>query len=111
MSHTHPVPVEKLERLSELIKGLCESTQEATDTILHCCETVTADSLSETVAQIYKACSVQDLTNQRLKIIETILQEIGTGVYGIEDSLLAGPQRAQHMLSQDDIDNLLNGSE
>jgi chemotaxis regulatin CheY-phosphate phosphatase CheZ len=111
LSHTNPVPVEKLERLSELIKGLCESTQDATDTILHCCETITTDSLPETVAQIYKACAVQDLTNQRLKIIENILQEIESGIYGTEDTLLAGPQRAQHMLSQDDIDNLMNGSE
>jgi chemotaxis regulatin CheY-phosphate phosphatase CheZ len=111
LSHTHTIPAEKIERLSGLIHGLAESTQESTDSILHLCETMTNETMAESISSIYKACAVQDLTNQRIKIIQTLIEEISTGIYGTEDSLLEGPQRTQNALSQDDIDNLLNGSQ
>jgi chemotaxis regulatin CheY-phosphate phosphatase CheZ len=107
---TSSVPPEKLKRLHELVHGIFESTQEATNDILHQCEQATADSLPDMVSHIYKSCAVQDLTNQRIKIILQILHEIETGQYGVEDSLLEGPQRSHSALSQDDIDNLMNNS-
>lgn len=110
-SYVCPIPPEKLHRIHELIQGIHESTQQATNDILHQCETATPDTLQDMVSHIYKACAVQDLTNQRIKIILHILDEIKTGQYGTEDALLAGPQRAQHAMSQDDIDNLMNNND
>lgn len=105
------IRAQKLACLVEYVQGIAESTATATDDILGICENLHADNLQDGIAHIFKACAVQDLTNQRIKKILDLARQIETGTYNDEDVLLEGPQRKHNALSQDDVDSLLNQAE
>ncbi len=89
--------------------------------------------VNDAVMQIFEACSFQDLTGQRIsKVVETLnfidhrisrlAEVIGGGDAEThltdleaasekrkENLILNGPQSAEDAISQDDVDNMLNG--
>lgn len=108
-----PLLQEKLASLKEAVLGIDESTKAATDEILSVCEMLQQNGQSDDVAlaRIFRACAVQDLTNQRVKKILDLLAQIETGEFIAQDELLEGPQRHGSAMSQDDVDNLLNDTD
>lgn len=97
--------------IRDAVLGIEESTKHSTDTILSVCESMDIALADDDKSRIYQACAVQDLTNQRVKKILDLLQQIETGEFVEQDELLEGPQRHGSAMSQDDVDSILNGSE
>lgn len=126
------------DELDEVVRATAEATNKIMDlcdeisTVSNTLESPASDEINDKVAQIFEACSFQDITGQRIrnvvttfKIIEgkidQIMEMLGDTMglklssetfekeISVDDekSLLNGPQMADKAISQEDIDKLL----
>lgn len=132
-----PTATDELDAVVEATATATGTIMDVCELIETKCEASTApetDEIAMEVTKIYEACSFQDITGQRISKVIKTLRTIETKVDSIltvmsdklpgiqetvareevkasvddEASLLNGPQMADHAISQDDIDSLLD---
>lgn len=138
----------KFDSTGDQLDAIVKATEEATDTIMECMESneeaieklreqitdpvqvALLDQISSNGNEVFKACSFQDITGQRvnkvvksityveervLSLVEIMGKEVVDEIEVIADEektedekLLSGPQLEGKGLSQNDIDNLFD---
>lgn len=98
------------------VRETIQAAQMAFDTVLDCCDAVSAafpddKRIQEAVARIYESGAVQDVIRQRLEKIGRIAARIADPSLPADDPLLAGPQNEGGGLQQDEINRLLGESD
>lgn len=119
------------------LDAVVKSTEEATNKILDCTETIQnlieqcenaelKNNIAKNLTEIMEACNFQDLTGQRIKKVTSTLKFIENSVGDLisdfssndkvikikseDEKLMNGPQLQERAPSQDDIDKLFNES-
>lgn len=112
-----------LQVASDELDAVVEATEEASGTIMDCCEVIQEHTASlnedvrtpieNAVTQIFEACSFQDITGQRISKVVGALKDIEEkvnhifAILGLPD-IEATPQ-ANDIADKDDPASLLNG--
>ncbi len=118
------------------LDAIVASTSEATGTIMDCCDVIqekageiggdNADAITDEVMKIFEACSLKDITGQRVsKVVKTfrnieekidkLVRVLGVNISTVEvedtregdEALMNGPQLSGQGVSQADIDKIM----